>query len=216
MRNKARPAGGDGGPRQEIERKAAQRNNQSTEPTQEPHSPGECLPFHPLAGIFPLLEGAEFEQLVADIKHNGLREKIDTYEGKIVDGRNRYRALQQLGIDPSAEPDKYFRKALYTHTVGGEVAAHEQSNDDRMRAYIVSKNAHRRHLTAEQKRDAIASLLKAAPEKSNRQIAETVKASHVTVGAVRTEMESTGQIDQLKKTRAQLRVNRAQQDSRPP
>jgi hypothetical protein len=26
------------------------------------------LPFHPLANIFPLIEGGEFEQLVASIK----------------------------------------------------------------------------------------------------------------------------------------------------
>jgi hypothetical protein len=78
------------------------------------------LEFHPLANIFPLLEGEAFEELVADIKANGLREKIDLYQGKIVDGRYRYRALQRLGIDPSADPSRYFRKALYVHSVGGE------------------------------------------------------------------------------------------------
>jgi hypothetical protein len=57
MRNKVRPAGGDGGPRQEIEKEAAQPNNQSTEPMQEPRSSGECLPFHPLADMFPLPAG---------------------------------------------------------------------------------------------------------------------------------------------------------------
>ena len=67
-------------------------------------------------------------------------------------------------------------------------------------AYVISANIHRRHLTAEQKRDLIAKVLKATPDRSNRQIAETVKASHVTVGAVRATLESTGQIDQLKKT----------------
>jgi hypothetical protein len=46
----------------------------------------------------------------------------------------------------------------------------------------------------------ITKVLKAKPEKSNRQIATEVKASHVTVGAVRGELESTGQINQLKKT----------------
>ena len=42
--------------------------------------------------------------------------------------------------------------------------------------YVISVNLHRRHLTAEQKRELIAQLLKATPEKSDRQIAETVKA----------------------------------------
>jgi hypothetical protein len=147
------------------------------------------LEFHPLANIFPLLEGEAFEELVADIKANGLREKIDLYQGKIVDGRYRYRALQRLGIDPSADPSRYFRKALYVHSVGGEARPHEQSNDDRVRAYIISKNIHRRHLTAEQRRELIAKLVKAQPEKSNRQIAKQVKVDHKTVAAERADWE---------------------------
>src|SRR5262245_14796805 len=150
--------------------------------------------FHPLADIFPLMEGAEFEELVADIRARGLREKIDLYEGKIVDGRNRYRALQQLGIDPDA---KYFRKTIYAHSVGGEIAPHEGNNDDRVRAYVISKNIHRRHLTQDQKRDLIAKLVKATPEKSDRQIAQTVKASPTTVGTVRAEMEATREVSKL-------------------
>ena len=130
------------------------------------------LEFHPLSNIFPLMEGVEFEELVADIKARGLREKIDLYEGKIVDGRNRYRALQRLGIVPDAN---YFRKAIYTHSIGGEIAPHEGNNDDRVRAYVISKNIHRRHLIAEQRRGLIAELLKAQPEKPDRQIAKTAK-----------------------------------------
>jgi hypothetical protein len=152
------------------------------------------LKFHPIADLFPLMQSPELDALVADIKANGLREKVDLYQGKILDGRNRYRALQRLGIDPSAADKQYFRKAIYAHSTGGEVAPHEQDNDDRARAYVISKNIHRRHLTAEQRRDLIAKLLKAEPKKSDRQIAETVKVDHKTVGAVRAEQEGRGEI----------------------
>jgi DNA-binding Lrp family transcriptional regulator len=153
------------------------------------------LQFHPLADLFPLMEGEDFDALVTDIAANGLREKIDLYQGKIVEGRNRYLALQRLGIDPSAEPSKYFRKAIYAHTVGGEIDPHEQNNDDRVRAYVISKNIHRRHLTAEQKRDLVAKLLKATPEKSNRQIAKAVGVSHPHVAKVREELEASGDVE---------------------
>jgi hypothetical protein len=154
------------------------------------------LKFHELSDLFPLMEGEEFDALVADIKVSGLREKIDLYQGKIVDGRNRYRALRQLGIEPD---DKHFRKAIYAHTIGGEIAPHEQDNDDRVLAYIISKNIHRRHLTAEQKRDLIAKLVKAQPEKSDRQIAKQVKVDHKTVASVRAKQEATGEVSPVEK-----------------
>jgi ParB-like chromosome segregation protein Spo0J len=57
------------------------------------------LTFHPLANVFPLLEGEEFDALVADIAASGLCEAVWLYEGQILDGRNRYRACQALSRD---------------------------------------------------------------------------------------------------------------------
>jgi hypothetical protein len=62
--------------------------------------------------------------------------------------------------------------------------------------YVISANVHRRHLTAERKRELIAKLLEAQPEKSDRQIAEMAQASPTTVGDVRRE-KSTVQPGQL-------------------
>src|SRR5262249_35114546 len=67
-------------------------------------------------------------------------------------------------------------------------------------AYVISANVLRRHLNAEQKRELIGKLLKAQPEKSNRQIAKIARADDKTVGTVRAGLEATAEIPQLKKT----------------
>jgi hypothetical protein len=133
--------------------------------------------FHPLAGLFPPMEGAELDALAIDIKANGLQEQIALYEGKILDGRNRYRACLAAGVSPvTYDADPFIRDPA---------------------AYVVSANLHRRHLTAEQKRELITKLLETTPEKSDRRIAKTVKASPTTVGTVRAKMEVAGDVSKL-------------------
>ena len=57
--------------------------------------------FHAVADLFPLLRGEAFEELAADIRKNGLRDPILVdAEGRILDGRNRYRACLQAGVEP--------------------------------------------------------------------------------------------------------------------
>jgi N6-adenosine-specific RNA methylase IME4 len=56
------------------------------------------LKFHPLANVFPLLQGAAFDGFTADIAAHGVREQITLYQGKILDGRNRYRASIVAGV----------------------------------------------------------------------------------------------------------------------
>jgi ParB-like chromosome segregation protein Spo0J len=82
------------------------------------------IPFHPLSELFPLIEGREFDDLVADIKANGLREAIWIYNGQILDGRNRYRACQAAGIEP---------------------ASRQYAGDDAL-GFVLSLNLRRRHL----------------------------------------------------------------------
>jgi hypothetical protein len=63
----------------------------------------EGLPFHPLANLFDPLEGKELDELVGDIQRRGLRFPIVTYQGVIIDGRNRALACARAGVEPRYE-----------------------------------------------------------------------------------------------------------------
>jgi hypothetical protein len=89
---------------------------------------------HPIAAIFPLLDptSAEFMALVEDIKENDLQVPIVLYEDKILDGRNRYLALQ---ISEREIKETHFRKYYGSDLIG----------------LVLSANLHRRHLNESQR-----------------------------------------------------------------
>jgi len=86
--------------------------------------------FHELSSIFPLMEGEEFELLVEDMRLHGQQEIGILYEGKILDGRNRYRVCKILNIP-------------------FEVKDYDSDMDPR--DYIISTNLYRRHLNVAQR-----------------------------------------------------------------
>jgi ParB-like chromosome segregation protein Spo0J len=140
----------------------------------------EQLQFHPLADLIPPMRDEEFAALVNNIKQNGLQEEIVLHEGMILDGRHRYRACLAAGWDEAT-----IRLPLHVRHFCPEV-------DGDPAAYVISKNIHRRHLTAEQKRDALVKLVAAQPEKSDRELAKQAKVSHPTIAKARREAEATG------------------------
>ncbi len=89
------------------------------------------LEAHPVAEIFPLMTGREFEELKADILAHGLIEPIWTFDGRIIDGRNRHRACAELGVEPD------FREW--------------DGDESELPAFVASLNLHRRHLDASQR-----------------------------------------------------------------
>ena len=58
------------------------------------------LKTHPAADAFPMMDEARYRELVEDIRRNGQREIITLCDGMILDGRNRYRACIEIGIEP--------------------------------------------------------------------------------------------------------------------
>lgn len=53
---------------------------------------------HPAANLFPMMNDDEYAALVADIHQHGQRDPIWTLDGQIIDGRNRWSACRDLGI----------------------------------------------------------------------------------------------------------------------
>jgi hypothetical protein len=126
--------------------KAAEETPHAQADTDELRATPEQTPIHPLAEIFPLLEGPEFAALVSDIADRGQLEAIVLCEGKILDGRNRYRACLAAGVAPRFE-----------HYEG----------DDPL-GLVVSRNIRRRHLD-ESQRALVAAKLETMKHGGNRQ-----------------------------------------------
>ena len=53
---------------------------------------------HPAADAFPMMDDARYAELLADIRENGQREPVTLCDGMILDGRNRAKAVQELGL----------------------------------------------------------------------------------------------------------------------
>jgi hypothetical protein len=143
------------------------------------NAPAQDIPFHRFADLFPVMEGAEFEEFVADIEAHGLREVITLYQGEVLEGRNRYRACQRLKIEPRFEKFE-----------GDDVAA---------AAFVTSRNIHRRHLTAAQRRDLLVKIVAAQRGKSDRAIARETGVDHKQISRARQKAESTGAVAPVEK-----------------
>jgi hypothetical protein len=95
------------------------------------------LDFHDFAKWFPQLKRDEIEALSEDITENGLQEPIVLYEGEILDGRNRYTACELARI--------YAERAGRQIECKAEPRFVEYVGTDPL-GFVMSMNAHRRHL----------------------------------------------------------------------
>ena len=86
---------------------------------------------HPAADLFPMFGDDEFQSLVNDIKENGLLDPIYLFDGKILDGRNRYKACTVAGVEP--------KTVTWVDRGSGPIS------------WVLSKNFQRRDMTKSQK-----------------------------------------------------------------
>lgn len=108
--------------------------------------------FDPVCNLFPQHTENEAVALGEDIKANGQKFPILRFEGKIIDGRGRYRACKLVGVEPWIEDWEGERKDLIR--------------------FVVSVNLHRRHLNETQRASVgarLAAILRESPAADMRQ-----------------------------------------------
>jgi ParB-like chromosome segregation protein Spo0J len=82
------------------------------------------MKHHPIADVWPMMDEDKLRELADDIRKNGQLVPVWLYEGKILDGRNRWAACQIAGVEPKTKE--------YT--------------GDEPTAFAVSMNDRRRHM----------------------------------------------------------------------
>ena len=119
----------------------------------------KALGSHPASETFPLMQGQEYRELLKDIQEHSQREPILVHpDGRILDGRNRWRVCCELGIEP-------------------KVRAWEDNGDSPL-SVVLSLNLHRRHLTSSQKAAIAVELLPVLREEARKRMVAGAEATN--------------------------------------
>ena len=98
----------------------------------------KSLTPHPFANLLPWIRNEEqFGELVEDIAKNGLISPIVLFQGQILDGRNRHKAVLALGEAFAFSAEHHIKRF--------------NGSDEEALDYVESLNVHRRHLTPAQR-----------------------------------------------------------------
>lgn len=140
---------------------------------------------HPAAAMWPLLEAPELAALAEDIRRHGQQEPVWTYRGEVLDGRNRIVACHLAGVTPLLQ--EWQPRPGETPTT-----------------FVLSRNLHRRHLSASQ-RATVAVRIEGFVAEENRRLREEFRA-HPGAGATFSHPTPPGpEVGLVKTPGAQLR-----------
>ena len=178
--------------------------------TEQPKSWRDQIDIHPAADLSPLMKPDKKQAVGEDIRKNGLHVPVAIFKEqkhfkpRLLAGRNRLDAMEAVGFSIHVDhngsehhPQVKLWARWPNHDMWVPIEFTELRGDEGINPfdYVKSENIHRNHFTAAEQRVLIAALLKAQPQKSNRQIAKEVGRSHPHVAAVRAELEKSGDVE---------------------
>jgi hypothetical protein len=133
------------------------------------------LTVHPAADLFPMMPENELKELAESIKKHGLRERLTvTTDGVLLDGRNRYAAMQLAEIGLTDR---------HVEIIDFDTMPYSEEE------YVAMANIERRNLTREQRRE-LAGKLAVMMEKQQKDLpkeeqVDTTKAAAEKAGVSR-------------------------------
>jgi len=162
----------------EIESTTTHDGRAGSEPPANKARAGTPYPLHPVCFDYEDFTKAESATMRESLRKLGLLTPIALWRSQIVDGRHRDLFCRELGIEPRYDD--------LTDRCPTEAA---------MRAYVAALNEHRRSrttpLTVAEKQARIDAALKAAPDRSDRAIAEEYGVSQPFVSKRRRTLKTT-------------------------
>lgn len=139
------------------------------------------IEMHEIVGDYADFTTDELDGLREDLRQHGLRDPIALWNNLVVDGRHRLRLCSELGIEPRFDD-----------------IAKNFPTEEAMRAYVKSKNQHRRSRTVPmsnaEKHARVEVALKANPLRSNQLIADELGLSRHIVANARSKLEAAGAV----------------------
>lgn len=146
--------------------------------------------------FFPVMSDEEFEALKASIEERGVEVPIIVdQDGDIVDGHQRKRACDELGINCHTEVRNF-------------------ENEIQKVELALTLNCNRRHLNQKQKRKLIEDYLLHDAEIADNYLAGIIGISKNTVASVRKKLETNCQIDKHETLRGKDGVRRPKRQNR--
>lgn len=110
---------------------------------------------HPLSAVYGDLPADELKALAESIDKMGMQYDIHLYDGMIIDGWNRYQACKMVNYPP------FFREL--------------NMPEDALVDWVAARNVHRRHLTAEDRAEAVLKCVTMLKHGTNRFEAKKVE-----------------------------------------
>ena|GEM_PF-3294195 len=138
------------------------------------------IPIKSKYQVLPDLSESEYGELKSDIAERGVMVPVEfDQDGNVLDGHHRLKICEELGI---TDYPKVIRAGL---------------TESEKRYHARKLNMARRQMNQEQRRQLIQDQLKETPEKSDRQIADSLGVSPTTVGNARHDLEDSNQLSRL-------------------